>query len=248
MVPQFAAGRAWDCKGELALPGLRDPRLDARCARPRACRNRRATALSPKKIIKKYGADLLRLWAASVDFTEDVRLSDTILTRLSEAYRKLRNTFRYTLGNLHDFDPDDDAVPADEMDEIDRWILVKAEDLVRKCRVWYDEIVVPFGVSRNVRFRRTDLSAIYFDILKDRLYTTAPAIPGPASAQTAIYRLHLALVRLLAPILTFTAKRFGDTPRLRLDSPASIHLDYFPVPGGIDGGPAEASPHGLKLG
>ena len=88
--------------------------------------------IEPEKIIKKYGADVLRLWVASVDFTEDVRLSDTILARLVEAYRKLRNTFRYTLGNLYDFDPEMDPVRRIELLEIDQWILVQAEELVRR--------------------------------------------------------------------------------------------------------------------
>src|SRR3984957_18645006 len=92
-----------------------------------------------EKVTNKYGAELLRLWTASVDFTEDVRFSDTIVSRLIEAYRKLRNTFRYTLGNLHDFDPETDAVPVNELLEIDRWILSRAEDLVRRTRVFYDE-------------------------------------------------------------------------------------------------------------
>src|SRR5579863_6310052 len=95
--------------------------------------------IDPEDIIKKYGAELLRLWTASVDYTEDVRLSETILTRLTEAYRKLRNTFRYALGNLSDFDPAADAVPASELQELDQWILVRAESLVSKCRQWYDE-------------------------------------------------------------------------------------------------------------
>src|SRR6266851_4723760 len=93
-----------------------------------------------EKVINKYGAELLRLWTASVDFTEDVRFSDTIVSRLIEAYRKLRNTFRYALGNLHDFDPAGDAVPVEKMLEIDRWILARAENLVRSCRAWYDEM------------------------------------------------------------------------------------------------------------
>ena len=95
--------------------------------------------IEPEKIIKQYGADVLRLWVASVEFNEDVRLSDTILQRLTEAYRKLRNTFRYALGNLDDFDPTTDALPGDRLLEVDQWILLEAEELVRKCRAWYDE-------------------------------------------------------------------------------------------------------------
>ena len=161
--------------------------------------------IEPEEIVKKYGADMLRLWVASVDFTEDVRLSDTILKRLSEAYRKLRNTFRYLLGNLHDFDPAADAVPASRTAR-DR----SMDSAARRG----SGPQMPRLVRRISRFTRciarctispiTDLSAVYFDILKDRLYTAAPTSRARSSGQTAIYRLHLALARLLAPMLTFT--------------------------------------------
>jgi isoleucyl-tRNA synthetase len=112
-----------------------------------------------EKIINKYGADVLRLWVASIDFTEDVRLSDTILDRLIEAYRKLRNTFRYALGNLHDFDPEKDAVAVDDMLEIDRWILARAEDLIRRCRGWYDSLEFHKVYRAIYDFATADLSA-----------------------------------------------------------------------------------------
>jgi isoleucyl-tRNA synthetase len=184
--------------------------------------------IEPEEIVKKYGADILRLWAASVDFTEDVRLSDVILQRLSEAYRKLRNTFRYALGNLHDFDPVTDAVPAAELWEIDQWILVKAEQLVRRCLRWYEEMSFHSVYRAIYDFAVTDLSAVYFDVLKDRLYTTAARSKARRSGQTAMYRVHLALVRLLAPLLTFTCEEvWAHTKRIE-ESPDSVHLDYFP--------------------
>ena len=186
--------------------------------------------IEPEKIVKQYGADILRLWVASVDFTEDVRLSDLILTRLSEAYRKLRNTFRYTLGNLAGFDPVADAVPADQLLEIDQWILVRAEDLVRKCRAWYDEMSFHSVYRAVYDFAVTDLSAVYFDILKDRLYTTAPRSLARRSAQTAIYRLHLALVRLLAPVLTFTCEEVWRYTTRPGTTAQSIHVEFFPMP------------------
>ena len=108
-------------------------------------------SIEPESVIKDHGADILRLWTASVEFNEDVRMSPTILTRLVDAYRKLRNTFRYMLGNLSDFDPATDAVPAGEMTELDQWILLRAEDLVARCRAWYDELRVPQGLSRGLR-------------------------------------------------------------------------------------------------
>ena len=110
-------------------------------------------AIEPEEVIKQHGAEVLRLWVASVEFNEDVRMSETILTRLTEAYRKLRNTFRYALGNLSDFDPATDAVPAASMLEIDQWILLRAEDLVRALPRLVRRVRVPQGLSRGLRFR-----------------------------------------------------------------------------------------------
>jgi isoleucyl-tRNA synthetase len=197
--------------------------------------------IEPETIVKKYGADLLRLWAASVDFTEDVRISDVILTRLSEAYRKLRNTFRYSLGNLNDFDPVRHAVPAAELWEIDQWILVKAENLIRKCRAWYEEMAFHSVYRAVYDFAVTDLSAVYFDVLKDRLYTTATRSQARRSGQTAIYRLHLALVRLLAPLLTFTCEEVWSHTKRVEGSPDSVHLDYFPAPEELTAGLPESA-------
>jgi isoleucyl-tRNA synthetase len=204
----------------------------------RAMSKSAGNGIEPDEIVNKYGADILRLWAASVDFTEDVRLSDVILSRLSEAYRKLRNTFRYALGNLHDFDPVVDAVPATELAEIDRWILLKAEDLVRKCHGWYEKMSFHSVYRAVYDFAVTDLSAVYFDILKDRLYT-APR-RSRRSGQTAIYRLHLALARLLAPLLTFTCEEVWRHTRHLPGSPDSVHLAYFPYPEELTEGLTEA--------
>ncbi len=184
--------------------------------------------IHPDEIIPKFGADVLRLWAASVDFTEDVRLSDTILARLSEAYRKFRNTFRWTLGNLSDFNPERDRVAAGEMAEIDRWILLRAEDLVAKCRAWYGEFAFHKVYRAVYDFAATDLSAVYFDVSKDRLYTAAPKSQRRRSAQTAIYRITQALVRLIAPLLAFTTEEvWGYLPK-PAGSPGSVHLALFP--------------------
>src|SRR6185295_17759080 len=162
--------------------------------------------IEPEEIIKKYGAEVLRLWASSVEFYEDVTLSETILTRLSEAYRKLRNTFRYPLGNLWDFDPERDAVPADKLLEIDQWILLRAEDLVARSRVWYAELAFHKVYRALYDFAAVELSSVYFDVLKDRLYTAAPRSHTRRSAQTVLYRLLDALVRLASPILVFTTE------------------------------------------
>jgi isoleucyl-tRNA synthetase len=189
-----------------------------------------------EKVINKYGAELLRLWTASVDFTEDVRFSDTIVSRLIEAYRKLRNTFRYALGNLADFDPVVDAVPLTEMLEIDRWILARASELVRSCRAWYDEHAFHKVYRAIYDFATTDLSAVYFDVLKDRLYTAATKSVARRSGQTALYKVHYALTRLAAPILAFTAEEVWNYTQKPEGSPESVHLSTLPEPEELESG------------
>ncbi len=188
--------------------------------------------IPPETVIKDYGAEVLRLWSASVDFTEDVRLSPTILTRLSEAYRKLRNTFRYALGNIHDFDPAKDGVPGDRLLEIDQWILLRAEDLVSRCLLWYNDFAFHKVYRAVYDFATVDLSSIYFDVLKDRLYTSAAKSHARRSAQTALYRLADALVRLLAPILSFTTEEVWP----HLGHSGSVHTAYFPESAGLTEG------------
>jgi isoleucyl-tRNA synthetase len=180
--------------------------------------------VAPEEIIRDYGAELIRLWTASVDFMEDVRISPEILKQLSDAYRKLRNTFRYALGNLHDFNPATDAVPGDQLFGLDQWILVRAEDVVARSRVWYDGFEFHKVYRAVYDFATVELSSIYFDVLKDRLYTSAPKSLARRSAQTALHRLALALVRLFAPILSFTMEEVWG----HLNQPDSVHMAYFP--------------------
>jgi isoleucyl-tRNA synthetase len=207
----------------------------------RAMSKSAGNGIEPEEIVKKYGADILRLWASSVDFMEDVRLSDTILTRLSEAYRKLRNTFRYALGNLYDFDPAVHSISGSEMLEIDQWILLKAENLVRKCRAWYEELAFHQVYRAVYDFAVTDLSAVYFDVLKDRLYASAPNWKERRSGQAAMYRVHLALTNLLAPLLSFTCEEVWHYTKHESGSPESVHLSYFPEPQALTHGiPDEA--------
>jgi isoleucyl-tRNA synthetase len=184
--------------------------------------------IEPQEIVKKYGADLLRLWVASVEFTEDVRISEVILTRLSEAYRKLRNTFRYALGNLHDFDPVRDAQPASELPELDQWILRRAAQLVEECRGHYERFAFHRVYQAIYSFAVTDLSSVYFDILKDRLYFSAANWPGRRAAQTVLYSINYVLVRLIAPLLAFTAEEVWTHMRRPDGAPESVHLALFP--------------------
>ncbi len=198
----------------------------------RAMHKSLGNAIEPEEVIKKLGAEVLRLWAASVEFNEDVRVSETILTRLTEAYRKLRNTFRYLLGNLWDFEAERDAVPADKLPEIDQWILLRAEDLVARCRAWYEEFAFHKVYRALYDFATVDLSAIYFDVLKDRLYTAAPRSHSRRSAQTVLYRLLDALVRLCAPILAFTTEEVWR----HMCRSGSVHTTLFPEPAELTAG------------
>jgi isoleucyl-tRNA synthetase len=191
--------------------------------------------IDPLDIIKDYGADVLRLWVASVEFTEDVTLSKTILERLSEAYRKLRNTFRYALGNLHDFDPASDALPDAELFEIDQWILRKTAALVDRIIPFYDQYAFHRVYQSLYNFATIELSAVYFDILKDRLYTTAPKSRARRSAQTALWRINHALIRLAAPLLAFTTEEAWGAMRHLPGAPESVHLAAFPSGGEILG-------------
>jgi isoleucyl-tRNA synthetase len=195
----------------------------------RAMSKSRGIGVEPEEVISKFGADVLRLWVSSVDFVEDVRLSDTILKRVSEAYVKFRNNiFKNLLGNLYDFHPDTDAVPGDELVEIDQWILLKTEELVAQCRDWYDEYAFHKVYRAVYDFATTDLSAVWIDIVKDRLYTAGVRSHSRRSAQTAVYRIAYALVRLLAPILSFTTEEVWGYLRKPAGSPESVHLALLP--------------------
>jgi isoleucyl-tRNA synthetase len=185
--------------------------------------------VEPEEVISKFGADVLRLWVSSVDFVEDVRLSDTILKSLGKAYVDFRNKiFRNLLGNLYDFNPDLDAVPGDQLVEIDQWILLKAEELVAKCRAWYDEYAFHKVYRAVYDFATTELSAVWVDIAKDRLYTAGPRSRARRSAQTAAYRIVYALVRLLAPLLSFTTEEVWGYLSKPAGSPDSVHLALLP--------------------
>jgi isoleucyl-tRNA synthetase len=185
-------------------------------------------AMYPKEICERWGADLLRTWVASQDYHADVRMSERGMSQLSEAYRKIRNTFRYVLGNLEGFDPARDVVPAGEMLELDRWMLERTADLVARCREHYDRFEF-YRVFHAIHdYCVVDLSAFYFDVLKDRLYTAARAGVPRRSAQTAIWRMGEALVRLLAPVLVFTAEETWKHMPHAPGAPESVHMALFP--------------------
>ena len=161
--------------------------------------------VDPADLIAKYGADIVRLWAASADYRLDMRCSDAIFKQLSEKYLKIRNTARYILGNLAGFDPDRDMVPVSEMPELDRWALSRLNALVEKCLNAYEKYEF-FAVTAAVHnFCVVDMSNFYLDVIKDRLYCDAKDSLSRRSAQTAIYAILDRLMRLLAPLLAFTS-------------------------------------------
>jgi isoleucyl-tRNA synthetase len=191
--------------------------------------------VDPVEIADKLGAEIVRLWVASVDFREDVMASDELMQRISESYRKIRNTFRYILSNLQDFAPAQDAVGFAQMHALDQYILLRAAGVTKDVREHYDNFVFHRLYHRLKDFCIVDLSAIYFDVLKDRLYTSAPKSLARRSAQTALWRLGEALVRLLAPVMSFTAEEiWGFLPPLD-GRPESVHVTLFPQPEELTG-------------
>jgi isoleucyl-tRNA synthetase len=185
-------------------------------------------ALYPNEIVERWGADLLRLWVASVEYQADVKMSERVMTQLSEAYRKIRNTFRFALGNLSDFDPSRDALPNGQLEEIDRYMLERIAELVTKCRDWYAAYDFHRVYHAIHDFCVVDLSSFYFDVLKDRLYTKAPGNKSRRSAQTAVWKISSALVRLIAPVLVFTSEEIWKfLPKAKNDQP-SVHMSLFP--------------------
>jgi len=198
-----------------------------------------ANGVDPVDVAKRLGGEIIRLWVASVDFREDVVASENIMQRVSDNYRKLRNTLRFLLGNLHDFDPLGDTIAFSQMLPLDQYILAKTAEVDAKIRAAYDGFEFHRAYHALNEFTNTDLSALYFDVLKDRLYTFAPNHPGRRSAQTALWRIAEALIRLVAPILSFTAdEAWTLLPKIEGREP-SVHLALFPtmadiVPGSVE--------------
>jgi isoleucyl-tRNA synthetase len=185
-------------------------------------------AIYPAEICERWGADLMRVWVVSQDYTSDMSLSQAMMDQLAEAYRKIRNTLRFALGNLYDFDPNRDGLPNEQLLEFDRYMLQRTGELVGQCRAWYDTFDFHRVFHAIREFCINDLSAFYFDVLKDRLYTSATRGVARRSAQTAVFRIASALVRLLAPIIVFTAEEVWKYFPKRVGEPKSIHMALFP--------------------
>ncbi len=186
--------------------------------------------IAPKEVIDRFGAEILRLWVAASDYRDDIRISETILSQLSDAYRRIRNTCRFLLGNLYDFEPARHAVDPPAMREIDRLFLHRWQRLVEKARRAYGEYEFHSIFHGLHNFCANDLSALYLDILKDRLYASAAGSPLRRSAQTALYLLLEGLTRLVAPILPFTAEEIWRHLPSRPGREESVHLASLPEP------------------
>lgn len=188
----------------------------------------RGNTVSPMEIVADKGADILRLWASMVNFLEDMSFSQESLSRQSDAYRKIRNTFRFILGNLHDFDPDADLVPVADMDALDRHVLQRFDQLRTRVLQAYEKTELHVVAHSLYQFCGVTLSSFYLDIIKDRLYTHAPVSPARRSAQTALWLMGSGLCRLVAPILSFTAEEVWQQMPRRAGQKNSVHLETFP--------------------
>ena len=187
-------------------------------------------SIYPSDVIPKYGAELVRLWVASSDYQVDVRVSDPIFKQLSDSYRKIRNTIRILIANLYDFDPDTDSVAESDLLDIDRWILSRTNDLTKELRASYENFEFHVVAHEVGNFCSTELSKLYIDITKDRLYTEATEGKLRRAAQTAVYRVLSALTRLVAPILAFTAEETWQAmPHEAGDNKESVYLNDLPA-------------------
>ena len=189
----------------------------------------RGNDVDPVDIASRLGGEVVRLWTASVDFREDVVGSEALMQRLGENYKKIRNTFRYILSNLYDFDPVKDAVPFEKMEELDQYMLRQTRAFAADVRSGYDEFAFHKIYHRVNHFCIVDLSAFYFDVLKDRLYISAAKSHARRSAQTAIWQIGEALVRLLAPVMTFTCEEIWQHLPAVAEREESVHLALFPA-------------------
>jgi isoleucyl-tRNA synthetase len=195
-------------------------------AQGRAMHKSAGNAVEPEKVIKQSGAETIRLWCASSNYFDDMRGSDEILQRVTDGYRKMRNTARFALGNLDGFDPARDTVPYEELEEIDRWALAELSRVTKEVLAAYEAYEFHNVYRALFNWATVALSARYFDIIKDRLYTFAPRNKARRSAQTALLEIADALARMIAPILVFTADEIWENLPGRTEP--SIHLALLP--------------------
>ena len=188
----------------------------------------KGNVIAPEEIIKKHGAELLRLWSAAADYRDDIRLSKDILDRLTEAYRKIRNTVRYLLSNVNDFAPGWETVPPERMEEMDRYALILFQRLVSKVRKAYESYEFHAVFHAVNDFCSVDMSSFYLNVLKDRMYCSPADAPGRKSAQSAMFEIAKGLLTLVAPVLSFTAEEaWGYLPK-HLGKTESVFLADLP--------------------
>jgi len=182
----------------------------------------------PDKILSKLGAEIFRLWVASEDYRNDIRISDEIIARLSEGYRRIRNTCRFMLGTLSDFDPDRDSVADADLTEMDRWVLSRLQEVEKRALKAYESYEFHKVYRALLDFSSVDLSSFYLDVAKDRLYCDEG--PSRRAAQTTIYEVLRSVATLSAPFLSFTAEDIWSHMPHRGGDPDSVHLAEFPAP------------------
>lgn len=190
--------------------------------------------MSPDEVTDKYGADILRIWVASSDYHADIRISQDILKQLSDAYRKIRNTARFILSNLGDFNPDTDSVSVEKLDGIDKWAMARMDEIIEKCKAAYDKFDFHIVYSTTRDFCTIDLSNFYLDILKDRLYVEKADSESRRAAQTVIYNILRTMTLYLAPVISFTAEEiWGYMPRSEKDDAESVFFNKLPEKSGV---------------
>ncbi len=227
--------RGWFMSSLLCSIGAKGSSPYKSCATPgwtldeqgRAMSKSRGNDVDPVDIANRLGGEIVRLWVASVDFREDVVGSENLMQRVAENYRKIRNTFRYILSNLYDFDPARDAVAHEEMLSLDQFMLRQTATLNGQVTDWYDAFAFHRIYHRITEFCVVDLSSFYFDILKDRLYTFGAKSRERRAAQSALWTIGEALARLLAPIMSFTCDEIWQQLPVAAERPESVHLDEF---------------------
>jgi isoleucyl-tRNA synthetase len=198
--------------------------------------------VDPVEIADKLGAEIVRLWVASIDFREDVVCSPAIMQRVAGIYRDIRNTFRYILSNLDGFNPEKDALPFAQLQALDQYMLRQTVEVAADVRRWYEEFAFHKIYHRINNFCGVELSAFYFDVLKDRLYTSARNSLARRAAQTAVWRIGEALVRLLAPLMSFTCDEVWQYMPALADRLESVHLTTFPEEQDVLGEVVEPDP------